>query len=245
MESRLTYAGIVLLMLISACYKEQQITQTDVIVSMTGNKSSITADGVSKQLITVQLPDKTTDANNSVVFTTTKGLFDVVAKNTVTVTAQNTMVNGQLQKIASAYLVSTTDEGPAYVTATVKNYSQTDTINFSRAYPEQIHLNVDKLNYQLSNTGEVTVTIQTKRNPGEGTPSTAQAVTLTALDNTQANIGSFRNLTLVTDVSGNCVNYFSMPLGSTYTGTVTFKASVQTDVTGKTNSDSQTINIYK
>lgn len=212
---------------------------------MSGNHATIPADGVSKQMITLELPDKTTDATNSVIFNTTKGLFDVAAKNTITVSAQNVMISGATHKVATVYLISTGDEGTAYVTATIKNFTQTDTIGFTRAYPDLIHLNVDKLNYQAGNGTEATVTVQCRRNIGTGTPSIGQAITLTALDNDLKPIGVFRNLNLMTDASGNCVNYFSLPLGSAYLGKITLTASVASDLTGKLISDAANINFYK
>lgn len=245
MENKKILKLAVLVLVLAGCYKEPVILQNQVILSMSGNHTSLPADGVSKQMITVELPDKTTDATNSVVFNTTKGLFDVAGKNTITVSAQNTNISGQIHKIATVYLISSADEGIAYVTATIKNYTQTDTITISRAYPDIIHVNVDKLNYQLSNTGEVTITVQTKRNPGTGTPSVGQPITLSALDSTKKVIGSFRNLNLLTDATGNCVNYFSLPIGATYTGKILISAGIQSDPTGKTINDAATINAFK
>lgn len=247
MENKLHYLFIFIAITLglTSCYKENLVPQTNVILSMSANHTAIPADGVSKQLITLELPNKTIDVSNSVVFNTTKGLFDIAAKNTITVSAQNVMISGALHKIATVYLISSGDEGTAYVTATIKNYTQTDTINFTRAYPDQIHLNVDKLNYQAGNSTEVSITVQCRRNPGTGTPSIGQSVTLSAVDSTQKPIGVFRNLNLLTDASGNCVNYFSLPLGSTYLGKVYLSASVVSDATGKTISDTATINFYK
>src|ERR1700744_58212 len=187
----LFFAGALLL---TSCYKEQNVPQSSVILSRSANQSGIPADGVSKQLITLELPDKTTDATNSIVFNTTKGLFDIAAKNTITVSAQNVTIDGKLHKIASVYLISSGDEGIAYVTATIKNFTQTDTIKFTRAYPDQIHITVDKLNYQAGNSTESTITIQSRRNPGTGISSIGQSVTLSASDSTQKPIGVFRNL---------------------------------------------------
>lgn len=245
MLNKLYYIVIIVLVILTSCYKETPAPQSSVILAMSANHASIPADGVSKQLITLELPDKTTDATNSIVFNTTKGLFDIAAKNTITVSAQNVMINGKLNKIATVYLISSGDEGIAYVTATIKNYTQTDTINFIRAYSDQIHLYVDKLNYQNGNGTEVTITVQCRKNPGSGTPSIGQAITLSARDSTQKPIGIFRNLNLLTDASGNCINYFSMPSGSTYVGKIYLTASVVNDPSGMSISDATTINFYK
>lgn len=217
------------------------------IMSMTGNQTFIPADGLSKQLITIEIPPTTIDANNTIALTTSKGLFDVVNKNTTTVVAQNVTINGILHKIASINLVSSNDTGTAYVTASIKNYIQTDTIKLTNAYAEQIKISVDKLNYQISNTGEVTVTVKISRFPGHGTPTPNQNITLIAMDSTQNpshQVGRFRNFTTLTDASGSCINYFSIPLTNPYTGKVKLLATSPTDVSGNFIADSTFITAY-
>ncbi|MTH15818.1 hypothetical protein [Flavobacterium sp. LC2016-01] len=239
-----TILSLTCLILFFGCYKEDIITADDIIISMTGNNTSIAADGTSKQLITIEIPSTATDANNSITLTTTKGLFEIVNKNTVTVTAQNIIDNGTLHKIASVNLISSNDTGTAYVTATIKNYSKTAAVSFTNAYAEQIKLSVDKLNYQISKEGEVTVTVKIDRLPGNGSPTPGQTIVLTALDNNLNPVGSFRNFNTLTDTSGICTNYFSIPLTNPYTGTVTFKATVQSNSSGTTIPASQTITAY-
>lgn len=230
--------------MISSCYKETLVATNEVILSMTGNQSSIPADGVSRQLITIEIPSNTTDANSSITLITTKGLFDVVNKNTTTVTAQNVTINGILHKIASVNLISSNDVGIAYVTTSIKNYSQVDTINFINAYAEQIKISVDKLNYQISNTGEVTVTVKISRLPGNGIPTPSQNITLIAKDSTNNLVGRFRNYTTITDVSGSCVNYFSIPLTNPFTGKVKLLTTIPTNPLGNIISDSTIIITY-
>jgi hypothetical protein len=232
------------LILFYGCYKEDIIPSNEVIINMTGNNVSIPADGASKQLITIEIPVTSSDANNSIVLTTNKGLFDIVNKNTTSVTAQNVTVNGTLHKIASVNLISSTDIGTAYVTATIKNFSQVDTVFFTNAYAEQIKLYVDKLNYQISNTGEVIVTVKINRLPGNGITTANQIISLVALDNNNNPVGHFRNFNTITDASGSCINYFSIPMASPYIGTVKFTATVQTNSSGNTITDTQTITTY-
>jgi hypothetical protein len=245
MQNKINFLFGVAVLLLTGCYKEKPVTQGQVIVSMPENKSTIPADGVSRQKITVEINANATDASNSIVLTTTKGLFEGVAKNTVTLSAQNTQLADGIHKIATVYLISSTDEGTAYVTAAIKNYTQVDTIYFTRAYPDLIRLQVDKLNYQSGSTGEITVTVQIKRNPGNGTPSLAQTITLTAFDAAQHTIGNFRNLNLSTDANGSCINYFSLPVGNTYIGSIQLIAAASSNVNGGTVSDSQTLTVYK
>jgi hypothetical protein len=244
MQNRKFFILIGWLGFLFGCYKEEQVTPNEVIISMTGDKSTIPADGVSKQLITIEIPATTADANNTITLITTKGLFDVVNKNTTTVTAQNIIINGVVHKVASVNLVSSTDEGAAYVSATIKNYTQIDTIFFTKAYPEQIKIAVDKLNYQISNTGEVVVTVKVSRLPGNGTPTPGQTITLVALDNAQNPIGRFRNLNNTTDAAGTCINYFSIPLTNPYLGPVKLLTTVQKSITGNTITDSVFITAY-
>lgn len=232
------------LILFYGCYNEDIINPDDIIISMTGDNTSIVADGTSKQLITIEIPSTTTDANNSISLTTTKGLFEIIGKNTTTVSAQNVNVNGTLHKIASVNLISSNDVGVAYVTATIKNYSKTAIVSFTNAYAEQIKLSVDKLNYQISKEGEVTVTVKIERLPGNGSPTPGQTITLRALDNNLNPVGSFRNFNTLTDAAGICTNYFSIPLSNPYTGTVTFEATVQTNLSGTTITNSKTITAY-
>lgn len=247
MVNKLNTTIFICILTISSCYKENSVPTNEVILSMTGNQSSIPADGVSKQLITIEIPSVTTDANNTITLTTTKGLFDVINKNTATVIAQNITTDGTLHKIASINLISSNDTGIAYVTASIKNHSQTDTIRFINAFAEQIKISVDKLNYQISNTGEVTVTVKVSRLPGHGVPTASQSITLVAMDSTGSpvhQVGRFRNFTTLTDASGSCTNYFSIPLSNPYTGKVKLLTTIPTDVSGNFISDSTTIIAY-
>lgn len=232
------------MLLCSSCYKESAVPVDEVIIGMTGNQASIPADGVSKQLITIEVPATISDAGNLIVLTTTKGTFEVAGKNTTTVSAQNVMINGSLHKVASVSLVSTTEAGVAYVTAAIKNYSKTDTVHFTNAYPDQVKVQVDKLNYQVSNTGELTVTIKISRSPGKGNPTSYQAATLSALDSTGQPVGRFRNYNAMTDAAGNCLNYFSIPTSNPYTGRVKLIATVPADEAGRMITDSATVIAY-
>lgn len=238
---------IICILIISGCYKENSVLTNEVILSMTGNQSSIPADGVSKQLITIEIPPVTSDANNTISLSTTKGLFDVVNKNIATVIAQKITINGVLHKIASINLISSNDTGTAHVTATVKNFSQTVAIKFTNAYPEQIKILVDKLNYQISNTGEVTITVKISRLPGHGVPTANQNITLIAMDSTgnpNRKVGRFRNYTTLTDASGNCINYISIPLSNPYIGSVKLFTTIPKDISGNIISDSTSIIAY-
>jgi hypothetical protein len=244
MQNRKYIYVISCFILTCGCYKEKQVSSNEVIISMTGNQSSIPADGISKRLITIEIPSITADANNSIALITTKGVFDMVDKNTTTVTAQNVIINGTLHKIASVNLISSINEGIAYVTAAIKNYNQVDTIIFTKAYAEEIKIFVDKLNYQVSNTGEVVVTIKINRLFGDGSPTSYQAITLTALDSTQNPVGRFRNFSTITDASGSCVNYFSIPVANPYTGKIKLLATVQKNSAGDIIADSTIITSY-
>ena len=247
MENNTKFSVFFFMLIISSCYKESSVATNEIILNMTGNHSSIPADGVSKQLITIEIPSNTTDANNSISLTTTKGLFDVVNKNTTIVSAQNVMINSTLHKIASIYLISSNEIGDAFVTASIKNYSQIDTIYFTNAYAEQIKISVDKLNFQLNNTGEVTVSVKINRLPGNGTPSSSQNINLIAIDSTQNinnKVGEFRNFTTLTDASGTCINYFSIPISKPYFGKVKFLATIQNSTSGSTIKDSAIVTVY-
>ncbi len=226
------------------CYTERVAPASDIIISMVHTPSSIPADGVSRTLISITLPDETSDANNSITLTASKGVFEIAGKTTITLSALDVIgSDGKNQKVATAWLISSTDETKSYIAATVKSYMSTDSISFTRSYPDSIDVRVDKLIFVPSTTAELTVTTQIKRNIGRGTPSAGQPVTLTARDNSGNTIGRFRNFTTVTDVAGTCVNYFSIDPSSTYTGPVTFVASVPIDAMGTTRTDQQTITI--
>jgi hypothetical protein len=245
MQNKITLLLCIATLLLTGCYKEPAVTQDQVIVKMPENKSAIPADGLSRQKISVEINAHATDVSNTIVLTTTKGIFDGAAKNTITVSAQNTQMADGMHKIATVYLISSNDEGVAYVTAAIKNYTQIDTIYFARAYPDLIRLQLDKINLQSGTTGEITATVQIKRNTGTGTPSFGQTITLTALDAAQHTIGNFRNLILTTDATGSCVNYFSLPVGNTFTGVIQLIATVPTNTAGGIASDTQTITVYK
>lgn len=247
MESKTILKFVLVSVLLVGCYKEESVPVNDVIMSLDLGNKVIEADGVSKQVIKIEIPSSTSDANNLITLITTKGLFDIAGKNTISIAAQNVVANGVLRKIATATLISSNDTGYAYLTATIKNYSVLDSIRFVNAYPDQIRISVDKLNYQVSSGGEVTVTVKLSRAQGKGNPTPGQRISLLAIDSTgdvSRQVGRFRNLNTVTDASGTCVNYFSVPLTSPYLGKVKFLSSVSKDISGRTISDSAVIVTY-
>lgn len=245
MANKPTILALGCLLILAGCYKEKTASSSEVILSIGHSPTTIPADGVSKSLITVEIPAETPDASNSIVLTTTKGLFDVIAKNTATISAQNVMgTDGKNHRIGTMYLVATNDTLPAIITATIKNYSKSDTVIYSRAYPSQIRISIDKLIYLPASNGEVAITVQIKRDVGFGTPTTGQMITLDALDVNNLPIGNFRNKTLVTDAAGNCVNFFSMPTPNTYNGIVKFRATVVKDAAGGILTDETIINVH-
>lgn len=213
-----------LLLCCSSCYKEDKVVVSDVIKEFTISPSALPADGLSKAQIMVILPDDVLDTKRSVVFTTTKGLFDIEAKNSVTVVAVDTMLNGRQQVVAIASLVAANEEGKALVTAKVQNFAVGGEVTFSRSYPNTISLNVDKLS--VKGDAEIMVTTQLKRNTGRGKPSPGQEITLEAVDSSGNRIGNFRNLALVTDQDSKCVNYFSVPATSYY-GPIVLRTTVR------------------
>jgi len=244
MENKRCYVLLLVALLQWGCYKEKNVPQDQVILRAGHLPVATAADGVSKVLISVEINPAATDASNSVLLTTTKGLFDIVAKNTVTLVAQSVLgANGENHKIATVNLVSTTDTVPAIITATVKNFSRLDTVLFARAYPTLLRVTTDKLIYLPASNGEVTVTVNVRREVGMGVPTLGQFITLEALDQNNVAIGNFRNKTVVTDAAGNCVNFFSMPTPNSYVGIVKFRTTTVKDAAGNLLTDSTIINI--
>jgi hypothetical protein len=215
----------VLIMLTACNYKENIVNPRDVIISMTAQPTTVEADGVSKVLITVQLPDYSLEGKRSITLTTSKGLFEVEGKNITTITAGNVTTQDGVHVIGYVNLITSTDVGVATVKATSGNFSQSANITFKNANPDMIYLQVDKLNYKPDATTEVTLTIQLTRNTGTGSVSINQAVAIVATDSLNNPIGQFRNKTILTDATGKCVNYFSLPLTNNYTGKVIFTAT--------------------
>lgn len=217
-------------LIITACsckYEEVTLPASQVIKGVTITPDTIAADGVSKALISVELPFETVDSKRAVALSSNKGLFEIEGKNTTTITAIDTMINGEFKKIAQTSLISDNLEGLATVTINVQNYVLTRTILVSRAYPDIITLSTDKLSYKPDVNAEITLTIQIQRSPGFGKPSPGQEITLTATDKSGLPIGDYRNKTVLTDADGKVVNYFSISPSLNYSGIVTIKASVK------------------
>lgn len=226
-------------------YKEVTEPTADSIIKVTAAPTSIPADGVSKTEISVQLPDDVMDTKRSVIFTTTRGLFEIENKNTTTVTALDLTVGTDVKKIAKATLIGTTDEGTSVVIIKVQSYVLTTNISFTRAYPETIQVGVDKLNYKVDGNAEITVTTQLKRNTGNGKISNGQSITLNAIDTLGNPIGIFRNKTLLADADGKVVNYFSLPASLNYTGGVRIYATAVKDANNAVLPDTARINVIK
>jgi hypothetical protein len=219
---------IILSLVSTSCnYSEDNITADDVIISLSHSPQTTIANGVNKVVIAVELPNQTIASKRSVSITTTKGLFEIENKNSVTISAVNVVENGEQKVKAFVTLVSGTEEGDAIIKASIDNFSKTETITFTRSFPDQINILTDKINYVVNNTNEIAVTVQLSKNKGEGNISQGQQIlSLDAYDSANSPIGQFRNKTTNIDSSGKCINYFSLPAGNPYLGQIKFKATV-------------------
>ncbi len=232
-----------MLLLCGCNYKEVVLTSNDVILELSHSPNSIPADGVSKVVFKVRLPDNSSDSKRNVILTTTKGIFEVENKNTVMVVASNVIDAGSQKVEGFASLISSNDEGFAIVNAAVGTSNRADTIYFDRSYPEMINLQVDRSNYKPDATTEITMTTVLTRMVGHGSVSAGQVITLDVYyDLTNTPIDHFRNKTTIIDNAGKCVNYFSLPYGSTYLGRIRAVTTAK-NANNQTISDTSFINV--
>lgn len=241
MQTKLKRSALYLcLILATGCYKETEVPEGDIFVQIGTGGKTLQADEVSKLNIAVELPMGTVSAKRSVVFSTSKGTFEIENKNTMTVSASDVYLNGERKIIASANLISTVQEGACVISIRVQNYLKQDTVYFTRAYPELITATVDKLNYKPDGTAELTLVAQLKRQSGNGKVSLGQNIKIEAYDISGAPIGNFRNKTLAVDADGKVTNFFSIPVALGYSGQVRIVASA---FNSPTSEISETINI--
>jgi hypothetical protein len=240
-KQSLFLAALIAMLFAFGCYKENEVPDTDIFTDI-DVPDSLIADGVSKAIISVELPNETITAKRAVQFTTTKGLFDVEGKNTISVLASDIYINGEKHVIAKTNLISDNEEGACVVSVKVQNYLRLDTINFIRAFPNSISVAVDKLNYKPDITAELSITVQLKRLTGEGKVSTGQFIKLAVFDRDGQSIGNFRNKTTMIDVDGKCVNTFSIPASLGYNGQIKIVATAANSYSTEI-SDSTFVNV--
>lgn len=227
MRSNFLSFGICLgVLLSSGCYKESQVPEGEIFLKVNKSASIVEADGVSKLNIQVELPMGTLTAKRGIIFSTTKGTFDLDGKNTATITAADVYANGGSKVIASANLVSTTEEGLCVISIRAQNYLRQDTVFFTRAYPNLVSTSVDKLNYKADGSSEITLTTQLKRLAGKGKVSLGQSIKIDAFDMAGLPIGNFRNKSFLVDADGKVSNFFSIPAASGYNGALKIITSV-------------------
>lgn len=230
-----------ILLLLPSCYSEPHIEPEAVITNISANPVTIPADGASKTQITVELPEETTDNNLSVVLTTDLGMFEAERKQTITANAQNVPSSDRNNKIVFSNLLSPLREGTGTVTAKTKNYTRTTQVNFSRAFPDNIRITLDKIYYKPIPTEEVAITVRLSRTVG--TPSLATPLTLVVTDSLGVRRGIFRNPVMESDSNGQAVNRFSF-VNSNFKGSLKAKATSRS-ATGQILADSVTFYVIK
>lgn len=121
----------------AGCYDSEHHSPTDPVysgaVQLSQSTASIQADGVSRVTITATLSPATSSANRAVTFKTTAGTFVGAASP-----AKETVANADASGLARVELRSSTDVEMAIVTATVSGVTQSITVSFTEAVPDDI-----------------------------------------------------------------------------------------------------------
>jgi len=186
-----------------SCYKEEPASQESIIIGFTA-PDSIPADGKSAATIEVKIPSKSATDRRTVTFKTTRGIFEQIDKNETTVKAE---FNEAGELVAKTSLKSTTSVEDALVTASIGGITDSKTIRFERALPDDILLHTDKLAIYPGYESEATVSIILTRNPGKVSEKTP--VTFTVTDEKGALLSHenkiyIRNSNLLSDENGKC-----------------------------------------
>lgn len=200
----------------------------DSFLSVYPTSVKVPADGASYTYIAVSQPVYLPADYSSITFTTTAGVFDNGTK-TITKSAATVLVNGTYQKTVQVRLTAPTQVNTANIEAAIKGTSKTVSVNFTRAYPENISLSLGAGAISGGYGNSVQITTSLLR--AVGIPSVGNDASLSVVDSTGAPRGSFINYATKSDASGFIINKFTMG-NDTYKGRLTVIAST-TDSTGK------------
>ncbi|WP_138476498.1 hypothetical protein [Dyadobacter bucti] len=202
--------------LLLSCYKEEPVSKESIIIGFTAPES-VPADGKSAAAIEVKIPPKSAADRRTVTFKTTRGIFEQIDKNETTVKAE---FNEAGELVAKTSLRSTVSVENALVTAAIGGITDSTTIRFAAAAPDDILLHTDKQAIYPGYESEATVSIILIRNIGK--VSEKAPVTFTVADEkgtilSHENKIYIRNSNLLTDENGKCS--FTLSVGnSAYLG---------------------------
>jgi hypothetical protein len=190
------------------------------------SSSSAPADGATVLQVYADVAPGLPANQRTVTFTTSFGTFVATSGATATAVADGS-------NRATVDLRAPTSLGDARITATVGNAVAQTGVSFTRAYPNSILVNLDKLSVTASLSDSTNITTTLLRNVGTVTPNTV--VTYSAVDATTGGPLSliFRNVT-PSNTSGQSTATMS-PGNTTFRGTATIRARTDDGTVGTAN----------
>jgi hypothetical protein len=187
---RLSIISIVILCLISSCFKPADYENTDpsLLINITTNDTTVPADGAATAIIKARLSKDAAPDRRMVIFKTSLGTFQSGSGDSVKVEAKNT-ADGI---IATAYLTSIS-EGEAVVKTSILGYeaNQPMKVTFVRAYPEGIRVSVDSFAIHASYQSEVLITATVSTANGKASAGTL--VNFEVRDDNNNLVGTYLN----------------------------------------------------
>ena len=173
------------------------------------------ADGATQVRLIASMPAAAPTYNRSVTFTTTTGSF-AQSSGTGNVTSATVDSTGT----ALVLLTAPRDSGLAVIAAFDGSNVAEDTVQFNRALPDTVEVDIDRFALKATPTDVATITLTLRRNTGKTSPGTP--VTLRALAADGTDLGLFGGIS-GSDTSGQIVVRYTAS-ETNYRGTVTIVA---------------------
>lgn len=237
------FIGTLVLLCTSGCYKEEDfdtlaLDPSDVIRSITSDRSSLLANNADIAEIAVELPEDGREGLD-VVFRTDKGVF--LESNAATITVKTKVVlqdNGGPRIVAIAKLRNGLSTGTITVRAAIGAYEVDVLITSVDNPPTELELSASTL--ALSNDPEAEVELTAQLRAASGTVTKGHVVALQVLNSSMNPIGHFRVVENESNADGKCRFIYSLVPDSTYVGDLHIQASTQ----GPSGSVNATMTIY-
>ena len=205
--------AICVIMIFTACYKDEvfnSILNPKEFIYLKINPDTIHADGYSKAMVEINIPEATKNNYDTIRLSATNGKFPNGNKSILVKSYDNRNDSIDL-KIGLTELISTQSPGVSLITAQVGGYIVSDTIFFARAYPEKITTILPSLTIGY---GYSTIKIATKLSRKFGFPSENTTAIIKAEDANGNSMGQFLNKNETSDLFGNIANEYSLGIDS-------------------------------
>lgn len=216
-----------LVLLLTGCedYSEDFPNAEEVVSTPTFTPAIREADGESQTQVEIKFSTKVAAEKATVELKTTVGLFKEAAKDAITLPSSlEKATDGTLQRVVRTQLIHPSTEGEATITTRIAGYIRTDKISFTKAHPDSLVVESDKIGLKKGIDNTATITVSLLRRPGRGKPALSLPIVLTLQDKDGNNHGQVKPSYVLSGADGKCKFLISRST-DTYSGSLYVKAT--------------------